>query len=135
MMETDRDRLHNAPKNVIRTRARASIVPQESEKALEARLRKEVESHGWLALKLLSQLHRGLPDRLILAEYGLAFFAEIKSTGKKPTRLQKHCHEALRRLGFQVFIIDTTDSLETALALMNRAVIAERIRREEFGEL
>jgi hypothetical protein len=88
-----------------------------------------------MALKLLSQLHRGLPDRLILAEYGIAFFAEIKTTGKKPTRLQKHCHELLRKLGFRVFVIDTTDSLEMALALMDRAVIAERIRREELGEL
>ena len=116
------------------TRARVPL-SRESEKTLEARLRKEVESHGWLALKLLSQLHRGLPDRLILAEFGIAFFAEIKTTGKKPTRLQKHCHELLRKLGFQVFVIDTTDSLEMALALMDRAVIAERIRREELGEL
>ena len=88
-----------------------------------------------MALKLLSQLHRGLPDRLVLAEFGLAFFAEIKTMGKKPTRLQKHCHEALRKLGFQVFVIDSTESLEMALALINRAVIAERIRREESGEL
>lgn len=116
------------------TRARVPL-SRESEKVLEAKLRKEVESHGWMALKLLSQLHRGLPDRLILAEFGITFFAEIKTTGKKPTRLQKHCHELLRKLGFQVFVIDTTDSLEMALALMNRAVIAERIRREELGEL
>lgn len=113
------------------TRARVTL-SQESEKVLEAKLRKEVESHGWMALKLLSQLHRGLPDRLILAEFGITFFAEIKTTGKKPTRLQKHCHELLRKQGFQVFVIDTTDSLEMALALMNRAVIAERIKREEF---
>lgn len=129
----------NAPKRPstqMCSRVRAShTVTGESEKVLEARLRKECESHGWMALKLLSQLHRGLPDRLILAEYGIAFFAEIKTTGKKPTRLQKHCHELLRKLGFQVFVIDTTDSLEMALALMDRAVIAERIRREELGEL
>ena len=125
------------PKRAYRkSLARAShIVTGESEKVLEVKLRKEVESHGWMALKLLSQLHRGLPDRLILAEYGITFFAEIKTTGKKPTRLQKHCHELLRKLGFQVFVIDSTDSLEMALALMNRAVIAERIRREELGEL
>ena len=85
-----------------------------------------------MALKLLSQLHRGLPDRLVLMPGGHAWFVETKSTGKKPTRLQKHCHELLRKLGFQVFVIDTTDSLETALALMDRAVIAERIKREEF---
>ena len=135
MMKTDTGHLHNAPKKHDTCAGARENRPMENEKVLEARLRKEVESHGWMALKLLSQLHRGLPDRLVLADYGLAFFAEIKSTGKKPTGLQKHCHEALRRLGFQVFIIDSTESLETALALMDRAVIAERIRRDEFGEL
>lgn len=121
------------PNTGIRECTRARVPrPMESEKVLEAEFRKECESHGWMALKLLSQLHRGLPDRLVLAEYGIAFFAEIKTTGKKPTRLQKHCHELLRKLGFQVFVIDSTDSLEMALALMDRAVIAERIKREEF---
>lgn len=116
------------------TRARVPL-SRESEKVLEARLRTECTRRGWTALKLLSQLHRGLPDRVILVPFGMTFFAEIKTTGKKPTRLQKHCHELLRKLGFQVFVIDTTESLEMALALMDRAVIAERIKREEFGEL
>jgi hypothetical protein len=88
-----------------------------------------------MALKLLPQMHRGLPDRLVLAEFGITFFAEIKTTGKKPTILQMHCHETLRQLGFQVFVIDSSESLEMALALMDRTVIAERIRREEWGEL
>ena len=116
------------------TRARVPR-PKESEKDLEAKFRRECESHGWMALKLLPQMHRGLPDRLVLAEFGITFFAEIKTTGKKPTILQLHCHETLRKLGFQVFVIDSSESLEMALALMDRAVIAERIRREEFGEL
>ena len=116
------------------TRARVPR-PKESEKVLEAKFRKECESHGWMALKLLPQMHRGLPDRLVLAEFGITFFAEIKTTGKKPTILQLHCHETLRQLGFQVFVIDSSESLEMALALMDRAVIAERIRREEWGEL
>ena len=109
--------------------------PKESEKVLEAKFRKECESHGWMALKLLPQMHRGLPDRLVLVEFGITFFAEIKTTGKKPTILQLHCHDTLRQLGFQVFVIDSSESLEMALALMDRAVIAERIRREEWGEL
>lgn len=98
-------------------------------------MRKAVEARGGMALKLLSQFHRGLPDRLILMPGGHTYFAEIKTTGKKPTILQLHCHETLRQLGFQVFVIDSSESLETALALINRAVIAERIRREESGEL
>ena len=119
----------------IESLARASHIVTESEKTLEARLRTECTRRGWTALKLLSQLHRGLPDRVILVPFGMTFFAEIKTTGKKPTKLQKHCHEQLRELGFKVFVIDSTESLETAVALMDRAVIAERIRREELGEL
>ena len=123
-----------APNTGIQEGTRARVPrPVESEKALEAKFRKEVESHGWMALKLLSQLHRGLPDRLVLAEYGLTFFAEIKTTGEKPTKLQKHCHARLRELGFEVYVIDSTASLEKAVSLILRAVIAERIRREELG--
>lgn len=130
------DTYTHPPKRAYRkSLARASHIVTESEKALEARLRTECTRRGWTALKLLSQLHRGLPDRVILVPFGMTFFAEIKTTGKKPTKLQKHCHEQLRELGFKVFVIDTTDSLEMALALMDRAVIAERIRREELGEL
>lgn len=114
------------------TRARVPS-SRESEKALEAKFRKECEENGWMAIKLLSQLHRGLPDRMVLAPFGLTFFAEIKTTGKKPTRLQKHCHQQLEDLCFQVFVIDSTASLDRAITLMNRAVIAERIRQEELG--
>lgn len=112
------------------TRARVHL-SRESEKVLEANFRKEIESLGGMALKLSSQLHRGLPDRLVLMPGGLAFFAEIKTTGERPTRLQKHCHQQLRDLGFEVYVIDSTASLEEAVDQIN-AVIAERIKREEF---
>jgi hypothetical protein len=108
-------------------------VSRESEKTLEASFRKEIEALGGMALKLSSQLHRGLPDRLVLMPGGLAFFAEIKTTGERPTKLQKHCHAQLRELGFQVYVIDSTESLEMAVALIDRAVIADRIRKEELG--
>ena len=114
------------------TRARVHL-SRESEKVLEANFRKEIESLGGMALKLSSQLHRGLPDRLVLMPGGLAFFAEIKTTGERPTRLQKHCHQQLRDLGFEVYVIDSTASLETVVCLINRAVIADRIRKEELG--
>jgi hypothetical protein len=130
MHEIEKNRLHNARKKS--SRARAGIVA-ESEKTLEARLRKEVEALGGKALKLMSQLHRGLPDRLVLMPGGLAVFVELKSTGKKPTGLQTHCHDQLRQMGFEVYVVDTTESLEKAVALINRAVIARRIMKEELG--
>jgi len=85
------------------------------EKTLEAKLRKAVEARGGMALKLLSQFHRGLPDRLILMPGGHTYFAEIKTTGKKPTELQLRCHDQLRALGFDVFIVDSKDTLLEAL--------------------
>lgn len=110
----------NAPNPHITTRARAlSHCPLESEKVLETKLRKAIESRGGMCLKLLSQLHRGLPDRLILMPRGLTYFAEIKTTGKRPTKLQDYCHRQLESLTFPVFVIDSTTSLEETLAVID----------------
>ena len=110
----------NAPNPHITTRARAlSHCPAESEKVLETKLRKAIESRGGMCLKLLSQLHRGLPDRLILMPRGLTYFAEIKTTGKRPTKLQEYCHRQLESLTFPVFVIDSTTSLEETLAFID----------------
>lgn len=88
---------------------------KESEKTLEARLRQEVEKRGGMAVKLSSQMHRGLPDRMVLLPYGAVHFVELKSTGKKPTLLQRHCHKKLVGLGHMVWIIDRTEALEDFL--------------------
>ena len=116
-----------------KVRARASHTVTESEKVIEQKLREAVEGIGGKAVKLTSQLHRGLPDRLILLPEGQVFFVEVKTTGRKPTKLQLAVHRDLRAMGFSVYIVDSTAGAEKAVALMNRAVISERIRREEFG--
>lgn len=116
-METHRN-TPNAP-NTHSSRVRASHKPQESEKTLEARLRKEIEKRGGLALKLSAQLHRGLPDRLILLPGGRPHFVEMKSTGKKPTKLQIHCHQELRDLGFSVWVVDSSEKLDDLLLIID----------------
>lgn len=87
----------------------------DSEKVIEKRLNAEVKSLGGWSLKLLCQFVTGLPDRLVLLPGGVIFFAEIKSTGKKPTTIQRLVHERLRRLGFRVEVIDSLDSLYKVL--------------------
>lgn len=82
-----------------------------SEKVLEAKLRIDVKKLGGIAYKFVSPGINGVPDRIILMPNGKAFFAEIKSTGKKPTALQLFNHRQLRALGFEVFIIDDAESL------------------------
>lgn len=87
----------------------------DSEKVIEKRLNAEVKSLGGWSLKLLCQFVTGLPDRLVLLPGGIIFFAEIKSTGKKPTTIQELVHERIRRLGFTVYVIDSLEQLNKIL--------------------
>lgn len=67
-------------------------------------------------IKLLSTFIKGLPDRMILCQGGYVGFAEIKTTGKKPTKIQTYIHEKLRALGFKVFVIDDLESRDAAIS-------------------
>ena len=87
----------------------------DSEKVIEKRLNAEVKSLGGWSLKMVCQYVTGLPDRLVLLPKGVTFFAEIKSTGKKPTAVQRLVHEKLRRLGFRVEVIDSLKQLNQIL--------------------
>lgn len=92
-----------------------------SEKALERKLKEVIKFNGGLYFKLLPFLHKGLPDRLCLLPGGVIFFAEIKSKGDKPKKIQTYIHKKIRKLGFKVFVIDTLDQIkEIARAYENR---------------
>ena len=83
----------------------------ESEKVLEKYLVSEVKSLGGWAVKLLSGLVTGLPDRLILLPGGVAAFVEVKTTGKKATPRQLVIHKQLRELGFRVEVLDSKEGI------------------------
>lgn len=83
----------------------------DTEKLIEKTLNKEVERLGGWSLKLPCVYVAGLPDRLVLLPGGVLFFAEIKSTGKKPNPVQTLIHKRLRGLGFNVYVIDTLEGL------------------------
>lgn len=93
---------------------------KESEKTLEARLRREIERRGGMCLKYTSQFHRGIPDRIVLMPGGFTAFAEMKSTGKMPEPLQVRAIDKLRQLGFPVFVIDSTARLDVFLAMIDK---------------
>lgn len=95
--------------------------PKESEKTLEARLVREIEARGGMALKYTSQFHRGIPDRICLLPHGLVFFVELKSTGQKPTKLQQHAMQQLEKLGFITRVVDSTESLDRLLWILDQA--------------
>lgn len=59
-----------------------------SEKLLERKLREAIKKLGGKALKFSSPYETGYPDRLILMPGGRTYWAELKTTGKKPTEKQ-----------------------------------------------
>ena len=85
----------------------------ESEKYLDKLLVKTVKDNEGLCIKLVTTHFTGLPDRLCLLPGGRIFFAEIKTTNKKPRKIQSVVHSKLRGLGFDVFVIDNSDFIKS----------------------
>ena len=84
---------------------------EKSEKQIEQSLVNTIKSAGGIAPKFVSPGFSGMPDRLILLPEGHMAFAELKAPGKKPRKLQVARHQLLRRLGYQVFVIDSPEGL------------------------
>jgi hypothetical protein len=82
-----------------------------NEKLIERKLKDMVRQSGGLALKFTSPGFDGVPDRLILMPDGKAYFAELKTTGKKLRPLQLRRKRQFEALGFPVFIIDRPDQI------------------------
>ncbi len=89
----------------------------ESEKLLDDKLVKVVESLGGWCLKMGTTHISGLPDRVCLLPRGRVFFAEIKTTKKKPRKIQIWVHNKLKGLGFEVYVIDRTEQIKELTAI------------------
>ena len=87
----------------------------ESEKVLERKLVDKIKKLGGHAYKFVSPNQRGVPDRLCILPHGVTVFVELKTTGKKPTKLQELCMNELRELGQQCVVIDSTEKLDSLM--------------------
>lgn len=105
---------------------------RESEKDLEAALVTGCKRRGGMAVKLTSQFHRGLPDRLVLLPFRTVAFVELKSTGCKRTALQEVAGQQLEALGFRVFVVDSTEALMEFFWKMDRRI--SRLRKCTEGK-
>lgn len=76
------------------------------EKEIEKKLTLAVKRADGIALKFVSPSFDGMPDRIVLLPGGHMAFVEVKAPGEKPRPLQLARHELLRRLGFQVYVLD-----------------------------
>jgi hypothetical protein len=79
------------------------------EKTIERHFVTQVKLLGGQSFKLPAVYVAGLPDRMALLPRGVVFFAELKTTGKKPTPIQKLIHKKIRALGFDVYVIDSIE--------------------------
>lgn len=83
----------------------------DSEKIVERKLVEAVKANGGMCIKLLCDQLTGLPDRMCLFPNHKIVFVELKTTGRKPKRIQLFMHDKLRALGFRVEIIDTVQGV------------------------
>ncbi len=65
-----------------------------------------------MAPKFNSVGRRSVPDRLVLLPGGRMLFVELKAPGKKATPLQEREHMRLRKLGFQVDVLDSKKAVD-----------------------
>lgn len=88
------------------------------EKTTERKLVQAVKAIGGIAPKFVSPGFDGMPDRLVLLPMGRTAFVEVKAMGCKPRPLQEARHGMLRRLGFQVFVLDNEAQIKEILKRM-----------------
>lgn len=88
------------------------------EKTTERKLAEAVRAMGGICPKFTSPGFDGMPDRLVLLPLGRIAFVEVKRKGEKPRPLQEARHWMLRRLGFQVYVLDDGAQIQEVLKQM-----------------
>ena len=86
---------------------------EESEKAIERYLCAQVKAAGGIPLKFSSGTDTGYPDRILIFPDGAIVWAEIKSKGENPTKLQSHRMQTLREDYKQtVYLCDSKEKVD-----------------------
>jgi len=90
----------------------------ESEKALDNYIGRLVKEMGGQYIKLGTQYHSGLPDRMVLLKEGKVRFLELKSKGKHPSPLQHHFIKVLHKLEFHAYVVRGGDALSFLMQIL-----------------
>lgn len=102
--------------------------PVESEKDVERYLVNQAIQRGWLPLKYSSGFTTGYPDRCILLPGGHTVWVEVKTTGQKPTKLQKIRLQQLEQMGFSTWVADSRKAVDEMITTLEGAL--DGIRKE-----
>jgi hypothetical protein len=90
-----------------------------TEKALERKLKKEVEKLGGLCLKCVTPGFTGIPDRMCLFPGGVVWFVEIKKPDGILSVRQSVVLGQLHILSMNTFVVGSIEMLEDCLFEMN----------------
>lgn len=85
------------------------------ESYIEGRLVSEVKKRGGICPKWVAPGFDGVPDRIVLMPVAKIGFVEVKAPGEKPRPLQLSRHKLLRRLGFKVYVLDSTEQIKNII--------------------
>lgn len=87
------------------------------EKKIEKYLCDRVKVIGGLQYKFSSPAHRGVPDRIVLYS-GKVYFVEVKKDDGRLSSLQKIEHEKIREQGLDVFVVWSTEDVDTFIEMI-----------------
>jgi hypothetical protein len=86
------------------------------ESIVEDYLVKGVKMRGGWAAKMVDTGRRGAPDRELRFPGPLTIYVETKAKNGRLKTWQTEYHNALRALGYQVFVLWTIEQVDTFLA-------------------
>jgi len=89
---------------------------------------KVAQSYGLISIKITPLGVRGFPDKMYLGFKKVIFFVEFKKPKAKPRKLQLAWHALLKKMGFKIYVFDTTDS-KAAAKICRENIPAARIPR------
>ncbi len=75
------------------------------EQDTQRKIIKFLEKENWIVIKTIVLSKSGIPD-IIAFKNGKTIFIEVKSKGKKPSKLQEYKIKQLRENGFTCLVVD-----------------------------
>lgn len=93
-----------------------------SEKAIERYLAQEVRRLGGICLKYSNANMVGYPDRVVCLPHGKTVWVELKSKGKKPTKMQTIRQAELACLGHEVYCIDNKKTIDELIKIWRNEI-------------
>ena len=81
------------------------------EKQVEQKLVRAVKARGGICPKFVSPGFDGMPDRIVLLPGRHFGFVEVKTPGEVPRPLQISRHRLMKKMGFQVYVLDDPEKI------------------------